>query len=109
MTKFKNFIFFNILLLLLVSCGVLKDGMVNQKKNGTDEFLVEKKSPLIMPPDFNELPIPNQKNNTTDNTDNKENSFKKLITKGDVEIDSENNNSANKNIEETLLDKIKNN
>ena len=106
MTKFKNFIFFNILLLLLVSCGVLKDGMVNQKKNGTDEFLVEKKSPLIMPPDFNELPIPNQKNNTTDN---KENSFKKLITKGDVEIESEKNNSANKNIEETLLDKIKNN
>ena len=106
MTKFKNFIFFNILLLLLVSCGALKDGMVNQKKNGTDEFLVEKKSPLIMPPDFNELPIPNQKNNTTDN---KENSFKKLITKGDVKIESEKNNSANKNIEETLLDKIKNN
>ena len=108
MNKFKNFIFFNILL-FLTSCGVLKDGMVNDKKNGTDEFLVEKKLPLTMPPDFNELPIPNQENNTINNTDNKENSFKKLITKGDVKIEPEKKNSANKNIEETLLDKIKNN
>ena len=108
MCKFKNFILFNILLFLM-SCGVLKDGMTNQKKNSSDEFLVEKKSPLVMPPDFNELPIPNQKNNTTNNADNKENSFKELITKGDFVIESENNNSANKNIEETLLDKIKNN
>ena len=30
----------------------------NKKKNGSDEFLVEKKSPLVMPPNYDELPIP---------------------------------------------------
>ena len=36
--------------------GQLKEGFKNQKKNSSDEFLVEKKSPLVMPPEFNELP-----------------------------------------------------
>ena len=30
----------------------MKDGFSNQKKNNSDEFLVEKKSPLVMPPDY---------------------------------------------------------
>ena len=38
----------------------LKKDLQIKKKNNSDEFLVEKKSPLKMPPDYNELPIPNQ-------------------------------------------------
>ena len=34
---------------ILTSCGTLKEGFKNQKKDSSDEFLVEKKSPLIMP------------------------------------------------------------
>ena len=49
------------IVLILSSCGAIKDGFSNQKKNNNDEFLVEKKSPLVMPPDYNELPIPNEK------------------------------------------------
>ena len=48
--------------IFLSSCGTLKEGFSNQKKNNTDEFLIEKKSPLVMPPDYNELPIPNEEN-----------------------------------------------
>ena len=47
--------------LFLFSCGGLKEGFTNQKKNNSDEFLVEKKAPLVMPPDYKELPKP--KNN----------------------------------------------
>ena len=47
------------LILSLYSCGTLKEGFTNQKKENKDEFLVEKKSPLVMPPDYNELPVPN--------------------------------------------------
>ena len=43
---------------MLYSCGTIKEGFTNQKKNSTDEFLVEKKSPLIMPPSYGELPVP---------------------------------------------------
>ena len=61
MKKINLFVLFNIIL-FLSSCGSVKEGFSNQKKNNSDEFLVEKKSPLIMPPDYNELPIPVEKN-----------------------------------------------
>ena len=105
MSKFKKFILFNILL-FLTSCGTVKDGFMNQKKNNTDEFLVEKKSPLVIPPDFNELPIPKEKE---EKTDTKKNEFKTLISKENIENKTDNNKNVNKNLEESLLDKIKNN
>ena len=105
MNKFKNFIFFYILIFLM-SCGTVKEGFKSQKKNNTDEFLVEKKSPLTMPPDFEELPIPKKKEKETDK---KENEFKTLITKENIENMSDNNKDVNKNFEESLLDKIKKN
>jgi hypothetical protein len=105
MNKFKNLILFNILL-FLISCGTIKDGFKNQKKNSIDEFLVEKKSPLTMPPDFNELPIPKP---IQENSNKKENELKELFVKDDVINQSDNNKDENKNFEDSILDKIKNN
>ena len=51
----------------LESCGTwneVKRGLTGQKTSSTDEFLVEKKDPLIKPPNFEELPVPGS------NTDN---------------------------------------
>ena len=104
MSKFKKFILLN-LVLLLTSCGSLKSAFVNEKKNNTDEFLVEKKSPLVMPPDFNELPIPKEIEVLEDIN---ENEFKSLIAKDNKEITS-NKKKIDKNFEELLLDKIKKN
>ena len=91
-------------LLLSYSCGAVKEGFSNQKKNNTDEFLVEKKSPLQMPPNFDELPVPNSSSDVMKN-DNQ--AVKNLITK------QENNNldpsSTNKSFEKSLLEKIKSN
>jgi hypothetical protein len=88
-----------------MSCGSIKDGFVNQKKKSTDEFLVEKKSPLVMPPDFEVLPIPDEQK---EKIDVKDNEFKTLITKENIK-DKTNNIDVNKSFEETLLEKIKNN
>jgi len=60
MKLFKFYIAISIAI-ILSSCGTIRDGFSNQKKNNSDEFLVEKKSPLVMPPDYNELPIPMKK------------------------------------------------
>jgi len=49
---------FLIFFLLLVSCGSVKDAFTTNKGTKTEEFLVEKKSPLIVPPNFNDLPKP---------------------------------------------------
>ena len=102
MKKFKILISFYIILLSLNSCGAIKKGFENPKKNSSDEFLVEKKSPLVMPPEFNELPIPNQNKATNQK---QENNIKNLIT--------ENNNgnigqeTSNGDLEGSILSKIK--
>jgi PBP1b-binding outer membrane lipoprotein LpoB len=104
MNNFKIYIILS-LILILSSCTTVKEGFTNQKKKSSDEFLVEKKSPLVLPPNFKELPIPlNQK---ADN-ENQINNFKSLITekiknKKIETIDSD------KDFEKTILDKIKNN
>ena len=106
MKIFKKLILLSIIF-LITSCGTLKEGFSNQKKNNNDEFLVEKKSPLIMPPDYNELPIPNTE---TSGAENEENPIKSLVTNEENILDKSNvKNSESKDIEESLLEKIKNN
>tara|TARA_B100000787_G_C16191031_1_gene297518 strand:- start:1734 stop:2066 length:333 start_codon:yes stop_codon:yes gene_type:complete len=52
-------VFYIIILSILTSCADVKQGLTGQnKKNGTDEFLVQKKLPLVLPPDFEKLPKP---------------------------------------------------
>ena len=105
MNKLKIFILLNFVL-LLASCGTMKSAFVNEKKNNTDEFLVEKKSPLVMPPDYNELPIPKEKKEQLNSS---ENEFKTLISQTNQNTKSNNNKEIDKNFEELLLDKIKKN
>ena len=92
---------------ILTSCGTLKEGFSNQKKNNNDEFLVEKKSPLIMPPDYNELPVPNAQSNQSLS---EENSIKNLVKNEETNTNTSNaNSSESRGLEESLLEKIKNN
>ena len=53
----KN-IFLLILIISLYSCQSVKDALSGKKYESSDEFLVIKKNPLVLPPDFNELPEP---------------------------------------------------
>ena len=55
--KLNIFIIFSIIL-LLNSCQAARDGLSGKKRDNTDEFLVEKKNPLVLPPEFDELPKP---------------------------------------------------
>ena len=108
MSNFKILNYF-IILILLSSCGTLKDGFINPKKDNSDEFLVEKKMPLKMPPTFNELPKPSDDSVAIQNKDG-DDEIKSLI------INNENNNKSqtkdekvNKTLKKTLLEKIKKN
>ena len=58
MSKYKKLIFIFAIALLLNSCGGAKDFLTNTKKPAGDEFLVEKKQPLTMPPNFEDIPVP---------------------------------------------------
>ena len=105
MKNFKTLIILNFIL-LIASCSTAKDIFVNQKKNTTDEFLVEKKSPLTMPPDYNDLPIPKEKK---DEQNKNEDGFKTLITQKKKDTPSASNKNMDKNFENSILKKIKDN
>ena len=61
----KKTIFPMLLIFLVTSCadtwGNVKRGLTGAKQKSTDEFLVEKKDPLILPPDFDNLPSPSDR------------------------------------------------
>ena len=64
---FKFFLIF-VIFIFLKGCGnsfsELKETMTGQKVTNTDEFLIKKKDPLVLPPEYGELPLPksNKKN-----------------------------------------------
>jgi len=91
--------------IFISSCSSVQKAFDPQNKNTSEEFLVEKKSPLSMPPNFEELPIPS---NEKVNKEIQINNIESLITE-------ESNNEkletveSNKDFEKSILDKIKNN
>ena len=104
--NFKSIYFILIAIFFLTSCATIKEGFTSQKKNSTDEFLVEKKSPLVMPPEFNKLPLPDTIQNQTKNLN--ENKIKNIIKKTEVSTNDDLNN-RNTSFEKSILEKIKNN
>ena len=57
-------------LFIVSACAKLSEGMTGSKRSKSfDEFFVHKKKPLVLPPDFNDMPMPKstQKKQTQDN------------------------------------------
>ena len=107
MIKYKFLILIGLLSVLFASCSSVKDAFDPQRKNGSEEFLVEKKLPLSMPPDFDKLPVPQ---NNKEVTQNQNEDIELLITKINKEKDRViNSESLNKDFEILILEKIKNN
>ena len=108
MEQISKLLIFSIFIVILNSCGTIKEGFVSKKKNSTDEFLVKKKSPLVMPPEYGELPIPGNDNQEQKNDENSQ--IKSLITGSENET-SKSQNSSNQDtyFESSILEKIKNN
>ena len=104
--RYTTLILFLVTILSLYSCGTIKEGFTNQKKTSSDEFLVEKKAPLVMPPDYDQLPIPEQNNNNNVSEDDK---IKQLLTKNNEDAEKSETSETSKNLEDSLIKKIKNN
>ncbi len=103
--KFFCVIFLLITMLFISSCGSVKKAFTNERKNSSDEFLVQKKSPLIMPPDFDDLPNPNNENIQVEKDDD---DLQNLISNKKENSDKENVNK-NQDFEESIIEKIQNN
>tara|TARA_B100000900_G_C20524338_1_gene693542 strand:+ start:765 stop:1073 length:309 start_codon:yes stop_codon:yes gene_type:complete len=99
----KKIYFLLIVLFTLFSCGGLKDAgkvLKNEKVRTTDEFLVKKKNPLQLPPNFDEVPEPdtisnNEKNDTEE--------IKKILK---VPSEKKNKKQGSSSIEKSILREI---
>ena len=105
MFKKKIFIFLPILF-FLSSCGdtwqAVKKGLTNQKEKSTDEFLVKKKDPLTLPPDFENLPSPEDAEITKEAA-----SFEKKLQTSSQSTTGEDDFSGSSSAEESILKQIR--
>ena len=106
MKKIRSTFFLVIVFFIFQSCQTVKEGFTSQKKKSTDEFLVEKKSPLVMPPDFNELPLPKISENIEEEENESGNNIEKLISNNNS---PESSGVQDKNFENSIIEKIKQN
>jgi len=98
---FKKITYIIILTFFVTSCAdtgsSIKRGLTGAKKTSGDEFLIKKKDPLILPPDYENLPIPNGET-VTEGISIFEKNLGTLI---------EDNSSTSSSVEDSILKKIR--
>ena len=95
---------FIILLFFLCSCQNVKNALSGKKYESSDEFLVIKKNPLVLPPNFSDLPTPQDVVETTQ-FENLENEIEDLLSS--IKDNEEISESSSSNTESFVLEKIK--
>ena len=105
--KLNKFLTIIIIFSFFISgCTSVKETLSGQKKQNSDEFLVKKKNPLVLPPNFNELPEPGKSRiSETNNQD----SFEGKILNTNTENKNQKENTTVNSTEELILKNIKNN
>ena len=97
----KKITYIIILTFFVTSCAdtasSIKRGLTGAKKTSGDEFLIQKKDPLILPPDYENLPIPNEET-VTEEISTFEKNLGTLI---------EDNSSSSSSVEDSILKKIR--
>ena len=81
--------------LLISSCGM------QPRSQKSDEFLIEKKNPLVMPPDMNDLPKPKESSEANVDQEN----FKENLNLKGIEAQDSSTGSTN-TLEDSIIKKI---
>ncbi len=107
MNKFFKFSKLLLLLLFLYSCGSVGEALQGKKRSDQgDEFLIDKKNPLVMPPDFDKLPKPGEANvKSIKDIEKDQSNIKNLLKNSNDQSIS--NTSESTSIESSILKKIK--
>ena len=94
-----------LLIFLVTSCADswsnVKRGLTGAKQTSTDEFLVQKKDPLILPPDFDSLPTPSEREEAIEEMSSFEKTLKQT---SEDEITA---SSAESSVEGSILKQIR--
>ena len=101
----KIFFYLLAIFFTLAACQSAKDAFTLKKKSSSDEFLVEKKSPLVLPPNYGELPLP--KEETIGEKKDDSNDVKITLGGEKIDINVPIKNSNPTPLEKSVLEKIK--
>ena len=106
---YMHIVYLFLIIFALSGCQGIKDGLTGKKKSNSDEFLVKKKNPLVLPPKFGELPEPKMLSDKEKNSE-KEIDLKAILTKQtNITSSTSTNSNSNQSLEKNILEKIKNN
>ena len=100
----KVILFVTFLIFIVTSCTSVKEaGQVlrNEKVKTTDEFLVKKKQPLILPPDYDKIPEPGSTDKIQNNDEDK---IRKILKKSEADQADMNKSGS---VEKSIIDKIR--
>ena len=96
----KKVIYILSIIFFVTACttmGTVKRGITGEKRVSTDEFFIEKKDPLILPPDYANLPSPDERIAVIDEIS----AFEKTLG-----ASIEDNSSTSSSVEDSILKKI---
>ena len=85
------------LLIIVSSCT----GISGKRSEKSDEFLIEKKNPLVMPPDIDDLPKPKESAEVKKTEDN----FKETLKSNNESTNNKSTNSSG-SLQESIIKKI---
>ena len=107
----NNLIYLLLFLIFLSACQSVKEGLTGTKRSNSDEFLVEKKNPLVLPPEFNKLPVPNEivsNDELTENDNDQGTDLLKILGAGTASIENDPETiTENSSLEKSIIEKIK--
>jgi len=102
----KKTIFIIIMFNLLMGCQSLREGLEgNKKSKNAEEFLIEKKNPLVLPPDYSKLPLPENKKDQVGVSE--EFDIEKILKNNSKKNQSSTQDRSNNKLEKSIIEKIK--
>ena len=107
MKKIKTTLQIFFIFIFMASCQSAKNVITGKEAQSKgEEFLIEKKNPLVVPPDFDQLPIPEGNINSTKASAENDGNFEQLLKK-ENKSDTITTDNSDSTTEESILKKIK--
>jgi len=104
----KKILLLTLIFNLVVGCQSAENVFTQKKKDRKDEFLVEKKNPLVLPPNFSKLPTPGLENDQISNNEIDDKDFESILKSGSDNT-SDMDSTKNSSIEKFILENINKN
>ncbi len=102
MNFLKKLFLFLIVVFILSSCQSLRDNLSMKKNDSVDEFLIKKKNPLVVPPEFSKLPVPKNQTKDMDDNNDEELDLSKVIDGSNTTMETNSSNDLEKSISDIL-------